>query len=52
MRSTAIVIVLALSTALAVWAATPAPKGKSAAKKTAAKKEVDKIDSEVVQGCP
>jgi len=38
LRSKAIVIVLALSTALAVWAATPAPKGKAAAKKTAAKK--------------
>ena len=38
MRSKAIVIVLALSTALAVWAATPAPKGKAAAKKTTAKK--------------
>ena len=38
MRSVAIVIVLAFSTALAVWAATPAPKGKAAAKKTTAKK--------------
>lgn len=39
MHSKAIVLVLALSTALAVWAATPAPKGKtSSAKKTAAKK--------------
>ncbi len=39
MRSVAIVIVLALGTALAVWAATPAPKGKtSGAKKTASKK--------------
>jgi hypothetical protein len=39
LRSIAIVIVLALSTALAVWAATPAPKGKTSdVKKTAAKK--------------
>lgn len=38
MRSGGIVIVLAFSAALAVWAATPAPKGKTAAKKTAAKK--------------
>ena len=38
MRSIAIVAVLALSTALAVWAATPAPKGKTGAKKTTAKK--------------
>lgn len=42
MRSKAIVLVLALSTALAVWAATPAPKGKAAAKKTAAKKSAAK----------
>jgi hypothetical protein len=38
LRSKAIVLVLAFSTALAMWAATPAPKGKAAAKKTAAKK--------------
>jgi hypothetical protein len=38
LRSIAIVIALAFSAALAVWAATPAPKGKTAAKKTAAKK--------------
>ena len=38
MRSIAIVFVLAFHTALAVWAATPAAKGKSSAKKTAAKK--------------
>jgi len=38
LRSKAIVLVLALGTALAVWAATPAPKGKTAAKKTASKK--------------
>jgi hypothetical protein len=38
LRSIAIVIVLALSTALAVWAATPAQKSKAGAKKTAAKK--------------
>jgi Putative peptidoglycan binding domain len=37
LRSVAIVIVLAFGTALAVWAATPAPKGKSSAKKTAKK---------------
>lgn len=42
MRSKAIVIVLALSTALAVWAATPAPKGKSSTKKTTAKKSTAK----------
>jgi murein L,D-transpeptidase YcbB/YkuD len=38
LRPIAIVIALAFSTALAVWAATPAPKGKAAAKKTTAKK--------------
>jgi peptidoglycan hydrolase-like protein with peptidoglycan-binding domain len=38
LRSKAIVIVVALSTALAVWAATPVPKGKTAAKKTASKR--------------
>lgn len=38
MRPIAIVIALAFSTALAVWAATPSPKGKSSAKKTTAKK--------------
>ena len=38
MRATAILIVLALGTALAVWAATPAPKGKTATKTTSAKK--------------
>jgi hypothetical protein len=38
LRSIAIVIAVAFSTALAVWAATPAPKGKSSAKKTTAKK--------------
>jgi hypothetical protein len=42
LRSKAIVIVLALSTALAVWAATPAPKSKSSAKKTTAKKSTAK----------
>jgi len=42
LRSKAIVVVLALSTALAVWAATPAPKGKSSAKKTTAKKSTGK----------
>ncbi len=42
LRSKAIVIVLALSTALAVWAATPAPKGKSSAKKITAKKSTAK----------
>lgn len=41
MRSKAIVIVLALSTALAVWAATPAKK-KTGAKKAAAKTSVSK----------
>ena len=39
MRSKIIVLVLALGTALVVWAATPAPKDKAAAKKTAAKKK-------------
>jgi len=38
LRSIALVIALAFSAALAVWAATPAPKSKAAAKKTAAKK--------------
>jgi hypothetical protein len=38
LRSVAIVIVLAFSTALAVWAATPAPNSKAAAKKSTAKK--------------
>jgi cytochrome c556 len=38
LRSKAIVIVLAFSAALAMWAATPAPTDKAAAKKTAAKK--------------
>ena len=42
MRSKTIVIVLAFSTALAVWAATPAAKGKTAAKKTTAKKSTSK----------
>jgi hypothetical protein len=42
LRSKAIVIVLALSTALAVWAATPAAKSKSSAKKTTAKKSTAK----------
>ena len=45
MRSIAIVIALAFSTALAVWAATPAPKSKSkttGAKKTTAKKSAAK----------
>jgi len=42
LRSKAIVIVLALSTVLAVWAATPAPKGKTSAKKTTAKKSTGK----------
>lgn len=41
MRSKAIVIVLALSTALAVWAATPAKK-KTGAKKAAAKTSASK----------
>lgn len=41
MRSKAIVIVLALSTALAVWAATPAKK-KAGAKKAAAKTSASK----------
>jgi peptidoglycan hydrolase-like protein with peptidoglycan-binding domain len=38
LRSVAIVIVLACSTAVAVWAETPAPNGKAAAKKSTAKK--------------
>lgn len=45
MRSIAIVIALAFSTALAVWAATPAPKSKgktTGAKKTTAKKSAAK----------
>ncbi|MBZ5676780.1 MAG: peptidoglycan-binding protein [Acidobacteriia bacterium] len=42
MRSIAIVIALAFSTAFAVWAATPAPKGKSSAKKTTARKSTAK----------
>jgi hypothetical protein len=43
LRSIAIVIVLAVNTALAVWAATPAPKGKTDAKKTAAKKSTKSV---------
>jgi hypothetical protein len=42
LRSKAIVLVLALGTALTVWAATPVPKGKAAAKKTTAKKSAAK----------
>jgi hypothetical protein len=38
LRSVAILIVLAFNTALAVWAATPAPAGKAATKKAVAKK--------------
>ena len=42
MRSIAIVIVLAFSTALAVWAATPVPKGKKVVAKKATAKPAPK----------
>jgi hypothetical protein len=50
LRSVAILIVVALSTALAVWAATPAPKDKAAAKKTAAKKTTKSAKSTAKSG--
>jgi peptidoglycan hydrolase-like protein with peptidoglycan-binding domain len=48
LRSVAIVIALAFSTALAVWATTPAPKGKSSAKKTTAKKSTKSTSTKLM----
>ena len=45
LRSKAIVVVIAFTTAVAVWAATPAAKSKSSAKKTTAKKSTSKSKS-------
>ena len=50
MRSFAFVIALAFSTALAVWAATPVPKGKAAAKKAAAKTSTKSVPKKVASG--
>ena len=51
MRSKAIVIVLALSTALAVWAATPAKKKTAGRKRPAAKTTVE-VDENVPRSAP